>query len=281
MDVTFQPRPNFLLHLSPPLPATRDKEHPLPNMYAYNIVLTSRITLCEVMCFVSLWHTYTHYLTLSHTRSVTHVHARYLTLSHMLSDTHHLTLSHTRSVTHVHTSPHTLHTRSVTQVHTYTHTHTFHIGVTHISVLTQLYSYVCMHKHACFLVHGECQYPISPVQPPQSQSQLRGKSYHAQALPTLTEVSESRTSTMSRDHRPLSPPPNFSPAPPPFQRAPGIPPPPPPMFGGGPPPPPPPPPVPVATAQVSLNDMINQHKLKTAQQGKPVFCCIYTQWNLL
>ncbi len=74
---------------------------------------------------------------------------------------------------------------------------------------------------------------------------------------------------MSRDQQHLPPPPNFSPAPPPMQRGFGAPPPPPPPFGGGaPPPPPPPPPVPVPVQQMSLNEMISQHKLKTAQQGK-------------
>ena len=37
--------------------------------------------------------------------------------------------------------------------------------------------------------------------------------------------------------------------------------------GGGIPPPPPPPPVAVPTPQMSLSDMLAQHKLKTAQQG--------------
>ena len=108
------------------------------------------------------------------------------------------------------------------------------------------------------------------MQSPQSQSQHRGKSYHSQALPTLTEVSESRTSTMSRDQRQLPPPPTFSPAPPPAPRAPGAPPPPPPPPGGaGPPPPPPPPPPPVSAVapQMSLTELINKHRLKTAQQG--------------
>ena len=100
-------------------------------------------------------------------------------------------------------------------------------------------------------------------------SQSRGKPFHhPQSLPTVAEVSESRSSTMSRP--PLAPPPPFSPAPP-SGRNPGFappPPPPPPGPGGPAPPPPPPPPVAVPVQQMSLTDMINKHKLKTAQEGE-------------
>ena len=116
---------------------------------------------------------------------------------------------------------------------------------------------------------------LTPLQSPQMSGQPRTKvSQHPQTLAPLKEVSESQTSTMSHPpkHPPLGPPPNFPPASPPQNHMNGampLPPLPPPGIGGaGPPPPPPPPPVAAPIVQVSLSEMINKHKLKTAQEGK-------------
>ena len=73
--------------------------------------------------------------------------------------------------------------------------------------------------------------------------------------------------------------------PPPPPPAPGgaaaPPPPPPPGPGGAPPPPPPPPALQAPQKQTSFSEMLAQHKLKTAQEGKSILQSMMSSTSLI